>query len=205
MDFSFLLENNSNENYLESDNFIVNSLFIVLNLIFKYINLYSELFCFFDIFYNIQQKINKISKEEFPIKIQELILLIINFIKETENKIKKYKRPLELQTKKPIPIKTLNPKFDDKFSKNKIINNSNIDETNKLKKLHKKETKGAIRELRKDNSFLSFQKHIKRKSESQEIKEKGNKIMAMLQSERNEEKQLEKEKQKLIRKRSAFK
>jgi len=118
----------------------------------------------------------------------------------TENR-----KPLEMQAKKPIPIKSLNPRFQEKYSLDKIYDvNEDRAEANKLKKVHKRETKGAVRELRKDNAFITTEKSKKHKLEIEERQEKGKKIMAMFEAERSEQKSLEKEKLKASRKKSAF-
>ncbi|GAM25169.1 hypothetical protein SAMD00019534_083440 [Acytostelium subglobosum LB1] len=70
-------------------------------------------------------------------------------------------------------------------------------ETKKLKALHKKETKGAIRELMKDNTFIQQEKSKKRAIERQEIEASRKKIMSELEQEQSEAKQFKKLKDRL--------
>lgn len=66
------------------------------------------------------------------------------------------RQPLLMQYHKPIPIATYIPKFDEGYNPNRKFDpDTERAETQKLKSLYKKEKKGAIRELRKDNRFLA--------------------------------------------------
>lgn len=66
------------------------------------------------------------------------------------------RKPLLLQKHKPIPIATFIPKFDEGYNPNRKFDpDTERAEASKLKSLYKKEKKGAIRELRKDNKFLA--------------------------------------------------
>lgn len=77
---------------------------------------------------------------------------------------------------------------------------------NKLKRKHKKETRGAVRELRKDNYFVTTEKQKRRKLED-EVREKKRKIiMSQLESQQADAKKLQREREKTIgtKKTSAF-
>ena len=66
------------------------------------------------------------------------------------------RKPLLLQHHKPIPIATFVPKFDEGYNPNRKFDpDTERAEASKLRSLYKKEKKGAIRELRKDNKFLA--------------------------------------------------
>ncbi|KAG8767524.1 nucleolar complex protein 14 [Serendipita sp. 405] len=64
----------------------------------------------------------------------------------------------------------------------------------KLKAQHKKEKKGAIRELRKDNRFLASVQQEKQDAKDREYKARMSKAFASLESERAEQKKEEKAK-----------
>lgn len=70
------------------------------------------------------------------------------------------RKPLMLQQHKPIPIPTYAPKFEENYSVDKKSYDPNVQrqEISKLKAQVKKERKGALRELRKDNAFISREK-----------------------------------------------
>ena len=64
--------------------------------------------------------------------------------------------PLTLQTHKPVPLNLIEPDFKDIFTARKGEGLEKEDrELRKLKALHKKEMRGAIREIRKDAKFIA--------------------------------------------------
>lgn len=68
--------------------------------------------------------------------------------------------------------------------------------TAKLKSLYKKEKKGAIRELRKDNKFLAGVKAGEARFKDEGYKERMRKVEGSIQVERAEEKEMEREKKR---------
>ncbi|KAK4226132.1 putative nucleolar complex protein 14 [Podospora fimiseda] len=94
------------------------------------------------------------------------------------------RRPLELHHHRPLQIKTYIPKFEDSFDPNKHYDpDRERAEMAKLKKEHKREKKGALRELRKDNAFMARENlRVKKiKDEAYHVWEKRTK--AMIQGE----------------------
>lgn len=111
------------------------------------------------------------------------------------------RRPLFLQDHKPIPIATYIPKFDAHSSS--YIRNHDPDaeraQLAKLKAQHRKEKKGAMRELRKDNRFLAGVQQERQEKKDQEYKARMAKAFAGLESERAEQRKEEKEKRRAKR------
>ena len=108
------------------------------------------------------------------------------------------RKPLRLQAHKPIPIPTYIPKFE-QFSSNYLRNRDPDHERNEAAKLraqYKQERKGAIRELRKDARFLASEQQKKQKDKDKTYSDRMNKVMASMESERAEQKALEREKLK---------
>ncbi|KAJ9070630.1 nucleolar complex protein 14 [Entomophthora muscae] len=68
--------------------------------------------------------------------------------------------PLQLQAHRPLAIKTYLPKFDAEYSVDRYSREPNKEKANftKLQRQHKRELRGAIRELRKDSQFLAREK-----------------------------------------------
>lgn len=90
--------------------------------------------------------------------------------------------PLALQQHKPIPIATYIPKFDEGYNPNRRFDpDTERAEQSKIKALYKKEKKGAIRELRKDNRFLAAEE-VKRKAEDDAVYNKKVSFGARLSS-----------------------
>jgi nucleolar protein 14 len=65
------------------------------------------------------------------------------------------RKPLRLQQHKAIPLTTLEPLFDDHYSLDQHSRKNSRQEIKKLRHVHQREFKGAIRELRKDTRFLA--------------------------------------------------
>lgn len=107
------------------------------------------------------------------------------------------RRPLTLQSHKPVPIPTFIPKFEASYAPGRKFDpDSARNEAAKLKALVKKERKGAIRELRKDSRFLAGERAKMQAEKDREYKGKIDKITAGLQEERHEEKRFERTKER---------
>uniref|UniRef100_A0A8C0BVG8 NOP14 nucleolar protein n=1 Tax=Buteo japonicus TaxID=224669 RepID=A0A8C0BVG8_9AVES len=76
-------------------------------------------------------------------------------LKELENKVKHY-TPLICEKKKPVPLKQYTPKIVKVLEFGRKQGGSKKEQERKqLIRKHKRELKGAIREIRKDNQFLA--------------------------------------------------
>ncbi|KAJ7265453.1 nucleolar protein 14 [Mycena haematopus] len=106
------------------------------------------------------------------------------------------RRPLLLQAHKPIPIATYIPKFE--ASKSSYLRRQDPDhernEAAKLRSQYKQERKGAIRELRKDARFLAGVEQKKQVEKDRVYNESLKKVYGSIQTERAEEKAMEREK-----------
>lgn len=110
-------------------------------------------------------------------------------------------RPLELHHHRPLPIPSHIPKFHEDYSLDKRSYDPNRQrvEFQKLKAEHKKERKGAIRELRKDAAFIGREKLREEKIASKEYHAKMARLTAMIQHEEGQGKN-EYEKERKARK-----
>jgi nucleolar protein 14 len=87
------------------------------------------------------------------------------------------KAPLELYKLPPVSIKQYNPRFDEAFVPQRDLDlDRERAERSKLRRQHKKELKGAIRELRKDNAFIEHHRAIKLKEQRAIRDERGKAI-----------------------------
>lgn len=95
------------------------------------------------------------------------------------------RRPLELHHHRPLPIKTYIPKFEESYSADKRSYDPDKERAQlaKLKAEHKRERKGALRELRKDSSFVAREKLKEDKKTSKEYHAKMARLTAMIQTE----------------------
>ncbi|KAI3391017.1 hypothetical protein diail_8112 [Diaporthe ilicicola] len=94
------------------------------------------------------------------------------------------RRPLELHHHKPLAIKTFIPKFEDGFDPEKHYDpDRERAELAKLRAEHKKERKGAMRELRKDANFLAREKLRLKKEKDAAYEKKYKRLVAEIQGE----------------------
>lgn len=98
------------------------------------------------------------------------------------------RRPLELHHHRPLAIKTYIPKFEETFDPDKHYDpDRERAELAKLKAEHKKERKGAMRELRKDANFMAREKLRIKKAKDEAYEKKYKRIVAEIQSEEGKE------------------
>ncbi|KAK5990378.1 putative nucleolar complex protein 14 [Cladobotryum mycophilum] len=98
------------------------------------------------------------------------------------------RRNLELHHHKPLAIKTYIPKFEDTFDPDKHYDpDRERAELAKLKAEHKKERKGAMRELRKDANFMAREKLRVKKAKDEAYEKKYKRLIAEIQNEEGRE------------------
>ncbi|CAI7571239.1 unnamed protein product [Penicillium discolor] len=94
------------------------------------------------------------------------------------------RRPLFLHDHKPLAIKTAIPKFEENFNPDKHYDpDRERAESNRLKKEFKRERKGAMRELRKDASFVAREQLREKKERDSEYEKKYKRLVAEIQSQ----------------------
>lgn len=97
--------------------------------------------------------------------------------------------PLQWQKQQTVSIRQLTPKFREHFNPDHHYEvNPDIAEKKKLEALHRRELKGAVRELRKDAAFLAEQKLRQLKDSSSEYQNKMKRVYGMLGNEQGERK-----------------
>ncbi|POR38253.1 Putative nucleolar complex protein 14 [Tolypocladium paradoxum] len=98
------------------------------------------------------------------------------------------RRPLELHHHRPLAIKTYIPKFEETFDPDKHYDpDRERAELAKLKAEHKRERKGAMRELRKDANFMAREKLRIKKAKDEAYEKKYKRLVAEIQSEEGRE------------------
>ncbi|KAF5025878.1 hypothetical protein F66182_1997 [Fusarium sp. NRRL 66182] len=112
------------------------------------------------------------------------------------------RRNVELHHHRPLAIKTYVPKFEETFDPDKHYDpDRERAELAKLKKEHKKERKGALRELRKDANFMAREKLRLKKAKDEAYEKKYKRLVAEIQSEEGREANIY-EREKSARKRA---
>jgi nucleolar protein 14 len=105
------------------------------------------------------------------------------------NGISQSKPILQLLRRKPKSINFLEPQFDQDYQPGKRKNRNKLAaEKMKLRHKHKRELKGAIREIRKDNKYLAKEKLREQLARDTERKRKVKQIQSWLQEERHDQK-----------------
>jgi nucleolar protein 14 len=98
------------------------------------------------------------------------------------------RRPLELHHHRPLPIKSNIPKFEDSFDPNKHYDpDRERADMAKLKAEHKRERKGAMRELRKDANFTAREKLRVKKAKDEAYEKKYKRLVSEIQGEEGRE------------------
>lgn len=98
------------------------------------------------------------------------------------------RRPLALHNHKPLPIKTSIPKFEENYNPTSHYDpDRQRSELSKLQAEHKKERKGALRELRKDANFMAREGLREKKERDGEYEKKMRRIVGMVQGEEGRE------------------
>nr|XP_002195362.5 nucleolar protein 14 [Taeniopygia guttata] len=123
------------------------------DLIKKSAALYESLPSFHEIMHPVRILLTQhMPVNEYPEKMQEWYH---SALKELENKVKHY-TPLICEKKKPVPLKQYTPKIVKvlEFGR-KQAGSKKEQERKQLIQRHKRELKGAIREIRKDNQYLA--------------------------------------------------
>lgn len=106
------------------------------------------------------------------------------------------RQPLAMHNHRPLPIKSSIPKFEEGYRPDKHYDpDRERAEMAKLKKEHKRERKGALRELRKDAHFIARESLRQKKVADAEYEKKYKRLVAEIQGEEaHEAKEYEKEK-----------
>ncbi|KAL4556610.1 hypothetical protein LXL04_039268 [Taraxacum kok-saghyz] len=177
LDFITLIESPDDSPYFTSQNFRASMLVAVVDNIQGFTNTYQELKSFPEIFLPISKLLKEQSEnnQKIPVLLKDKIEATVEVIERKAKEHNMSRRPLEMRKQKPVPIKLLNPKFEENFVSNRDYDpDRQRAEERKLKKLVKREAKGAARELRKDNYFLAEAKaKDKQRLDEERAKEYG--------------------------------
>ncbi|KAI4173091.1 MAG: hypothetical protein LQ343_003201 [Gyalolechia ehrenbergii] len=117
-------------------------------------------------------------------KVQETLQQIQELLQQA----RKARKPLLLHNHRPHPIKTSIPKFEESFNPDKHYDpDRDRAEMNRLKAEHKKERKGALRELRKDANFIARESLREKKERDAQYDKKFKRLVAEIQGEEGRE------------------
>lgn len=98
------------------------------------------------------------------------------------------RRPLTLHTHRPLAIKTSIPKFEESYNPERHYDpDRDRAAASKLKAEYKKERKGALRELRKDASFMARENLKQKRERDAQYERKFKRLVAEIQGEEGRE------------------
>ncbi|XP_020598862.1 nucleolar protein 14 isoform X2 [Phalaenopsis equestris] len=185
IDLFTVLELQDDSPYFISESFKASILSIVVKILIEYVNMYQGLSSFPEIFLPIAAMLDEVLEgAKLPRNLQENMEKVADLIRKQASEHQLSRQPLQMRKQRPEPIKLMNPKFEENFVKGIDYDpDRERAQRKKLKKLLKKEAKGAVRELRKDNHFISELKMRDRILQEEERSEKYGKALAFLQEQ----------------------
>jgi nucleolar protein 14 len=170
---------------------------VLLDLVQDFMRLYSDVSSLHEILSYFKRVVEALQSVELSQPIQDGVEKILKNLTATMSSSLLKRRPLEFLKRKPMAIKSFTPAFREHYSVDKrYSSNPELAEMAKLKYQHKKEFRGAVRELRKDAEFLAQEKLKEIKIKDAEYKKKMDKIMGDLANQEGAMRGYEKEKKK---------
>ncbi|KNA23202.1 hypothetical protein SOVF_026920 [Spinacia oleracea] len=185
LDFLKIMNLPKDSSFFNSHDFRASVLVSVVETLRGFVNIYGELKAFPEIFSPIKALMIEVADQKnMPNPLQEKIRDVVELIKKKADEYDEHRQPLEMRKQKPVPIKLLNPKFEENFIKGRDYDPDRIRaENRKMKKLLRKEARGAVSELRKDNHFLQAVKEKEKQRVDEERAETYGKARAFLQEQ----------------------
>ena len=153
--------------------------------------LWAEKSAFFEIFNQARQVLKYLGKacaKKVPTALSDQIQRASDKIQKLLSQAKRSRRPLLLHNHRPLAIKMAIPKFEESFNPDRHYDpDRERAELNKLKAEHKKERKGAMRELRKDANFIARENLREKRERDEAYEKKYRRIIAEIQGEEGRE------------------
>ncbi|EZF31560.1 hypothetical protein H101_04828 [Trichophyton interdigitale H6] len=190
----------------DSENFKLSLLNLLVTLLDKAAELWGSKLSSLEIFEPassvLKHVIDSCPKTSLPSALSTHLRRSLKTIKALLVSCKKDRRPLLLHNHRPLAIKSSIPKFEESFNPDRHYDpDRERAELSKLKAEHKREKKGAMRELRKDANFIARESLREKKERDAEYERKYRRLVAEIQGEEGREAKLY-EKEKKARKQS---
>ncbi|CAH2299683.1 nucleolar 14 [Pelobates cultripes] len=182
-------------NKTETIHFKLNCVAVCLDLLQKCVKMYGPLPAFREII----QPIALLLREHLPIADypEKLQALHSDILKEIETYTKKLYTPLVFEKQAPVPMKMFTPKIMPVLEYGKRQGCNKVErERKRLIHKHKREYKGAVREIRRDNQFLARVQLSEAVDRDVERKRKVKELFNSLSTQEGEWKALKKRKLK---------
>ncbi|XP_010415534.1 PREDICTED: nucleolar protein 14-like isoform X4 [Camelina sativa] len=185
LNFLKVMDEPADSPYFSSDDFRASILSSVCETLRGFVEINEGLSSFPEIFMPISTLLNQIGdQEKIPQTLKEKLEDVAKLIQTKTKEHHKERKPLSMRKYKPVAIKMVNPKFEENFVHGRDYDPDKYrSDLKKLKRKLKQEAKGAARELRKDNEFMSTVKAKEKAVHEQERAEKHGKNWAFLQEQ----------------------
>ena len=160
-----------------------------LALIQNMADLWAEKLAFCEVFTIICSVLRFIQKSgKLNSKSMEDTRTVANKLHEQLLQSLSARQPLRLHNHRPLAIKTSIPKFEESYNPDKHYDpDRDRADFSKLKAEHKRERKGALRELRKDANFIARENLTEKKERDSAYEKKYKRLIAEIQGEEGRE------------------
>lgn len=188
LDFFMLMEMPEEAQFFNSDGFRAGVLITVVETLIGFVNTYEGFKSFTEIFSPISTLLLEVVKHKFlPDTIRDKFKDVAALIKAKADEHQMLRQPLQMRKKKPVPIRLLNPKFEEIYVKGRDYDpDRERAEARKLRKLIKQEARGAVSELIKDNRYIYGLKEKEKARHEEERQENYRKAKSFLEQQESD-------------------
>ncbi|MCJ1272527.1 nucleolar complex protein 14 [Puttea exsequens] len=189
LSFWDILPHPSNDNNDSLKEALLNTQLVLIDTI---VDLWSERLSFCEIFSPLYTVLQNLGPESISGRISGIVgtrtrELVIK-IHQRLVQARVARKPLRLHNHRPLAIKTSVPKFEESYNPDKHYDpDRDRAESSKLKAEHKRERKGALRELRKDANFVARENLREKKERDSAYEKKYKRLVAEIQGEEGRE------------------
>ncbi|EUC56175.1 Nop14 family protein [Rhizoctonia solani AG-3 Rhs1AP] len=170
---------------------------LAFTLLARFAQMYASLTGFIELFEPVKKVLEGLSLGKHSSELQKQHSATLDALSRTLKHSLGARNPLKLQAHKPIPIATYVPQFDAQYSGRRARDPDHERAASaKLRAEYRKERKGALRELRKDNKFLAAERAKRQEAVDTSYKQRMARVVGEMHSERAEQKQMEREKKR---------
>ncbi|KAL4003263.1 Nop14-like family protein [Acanthocheilonema viteae] len=163
---------------------------IALTVLYRFSFIYSNIVSFSIIFRPLSGLLSRLPRNLYPTQLLTQLSELESFIttQSSRNLLKQLQRPAK--QKKMLDL--LEPRFEENYDAGKAHHNKTITKKSKkveikqLTKKYRKELRGTVRELRRDNQFLNREKRQEMLESDKARKEKTKWLVSTLQGQESE-------------------
>eukprot|EP00964_Phaeocystis_antarctica_P121436 scaffold85096_cov30-Phaeocystis_antarctica.AAC.1 len=156
---------------------------------------YRELPTFPELFGGVSELLAGVPAAQLPTPLRALHAMAAAQLREAVARAARLRLPLQLHAVASVAIRSFNPAFEDDFQPRRNMDpDRERAELAGLKRLHKREKKGAVRELRKDALFIARQRQAEEDKTSDYLEARGKRSMSIMQDQEANWKSMKREK-----------